>query len=360
MKIAIDGSHLDPNNMSGTQFYLVELLKRLALIDNGNTYILYTKYDLEKSFIRNIFSSNPNFSFKRLEKSWSWTQVSLAHELKKQTFDLLLCPWQTMPIIRPKHLKTLAIIHGLEYGPFGFGPTLFTSTFSNHIIAVSQDTKRALLSKFLVSPSKVSIVYEGVHSEGFGASLEEVNRVKHKFGIKKRYIFFVGYMVPRKNVSRMLAAFDAMLNDVDFDVEFILAGKIPPKSRLLKFANTLHSRENIRFLGYVSKPDLVALLAGAEVLSYVSESEGFGLPVLEAMASGTAVLTSNRGALPEVAGKAAYFVDPYDLSAISKAYCNILTNPELRTNLVKSGKSQCKKFSWDKTAENVLKIINSI
>lgn len=358
MKIAIDGSHLNPTHMSGTQYYLFYLLQHLARIDMKNTYILYTKNELSPTFERSIFGANPKFSYTCLPKTVSWTQISLANELMTNTPDLLISPWQTMPIFRKSSMATLGIIHDLSYKRLGFGPTFFTSTFSDHIIAVSKFTKKELMSKFWLSENKISVIYEGVDFARFKpASLGEITNVKNKYGLRKPYIFFIGYMVDRKNIPNMLSAFDLFLSESKLDVDFVLGGKIPADSNLLNFVKSLNCKKNIKFLGYVPPKDLVPLLSGAYVLSYVSKEEGFGLPILESMSCGTPVITSDNSALVEVSKDSAYLVNPSDKHSIKDSYINIFSNHSLYSHLVKKGFNRAKEFSWENTAIETLKLI---
>lgn len=374
MQVAIDGSHLTCENMSGTHNYLYNLLNHLAKLDNRNKYVIYYKNDIPSDFLSNMCHNNSNFSFKQLSSYVSWTQVALARALYKNTPDVLLCPWQTIPIFHKKSMKIVSVIHAAdEYAWFLGGSTFYSALFSDKIIAVSNYTKSVILRKYFIPESKVCVIHEGVDHKYFNKkSDDEISHVKAKYDIKGKYIFFVGTLVKRKNVKRMLEAFKCLQNGLgvdDFGLTFVLGGVVPSKNKsVLSLPQRLEIESKVKFLGRVAQADLPALLSGAEFLSYVSLSEGFGLPVLEAMSCGTAVLTSNSGALPEITNmsdisdpsrvsnsvqNAAYLVDPMNVSAIYSGMQH-LCNRNNNLKYVNFGFDNAKRYTWTKTAQDVL------
>lgn len=359
MIIGIDASHLNPSNMSGTQVYLHSLLQHISLIDNKNIYYVYTKYPISKEFFAEMVSYSLNFRCVNLPKYLSWTQVSLAARTFKDNLDVLFCPWQTMPMIHSRKTKVVAVLHGMEYSFLRFGPTYYTALFSDAVICVSNFTRDQLRTKIPFLKKEIHIVYEGIDTKRFRKlSVSDVAQVLHKYQISSPYVFFIGYMVARKNIERLLHAYAKYMSLTNTPVKLVLGGSVPNESSyLLDLPRKLGVEHQVQFIGYVPADDLPSLLSGASALAYVSLSEGFGLPPLEAMACQTPVLASNAGALPEVCGDAALLVDPKHVDEINTGLARILTDAELRDALVFRGLENIKKFDWQVTAKKILDIL---
>jgi glycosyltransferase involved in cell wall biosynthesis len=364
MNIAVDASQLSELNRVGTQVYLYNLLHSLSVIDKTNRYIVYLRNPISEEFFNEMVTSNPNFTFKVLKKRVSWTQVSLALELLNNPSDALIAPWQTMPIVHRKSMKILGIIHGVgEYKKWAFGPTLYTCIFADKVVAVSQFTKDRIVNNFKVSPNKVSVVYEGVDTSVFyPRSGRDIVDIRQKYGIVGNYIFFIGTLVPRKNLDRMFAAFARIVQEENNSedtksskyISFIVAGSVPNEYKSVhELPEKYGISENVKFLGRVSQEDACRLMSGSMFLSYVSLTEGFGLPVIEAMSCGTPVLSSNTGALPEVAGEAAVLVDPFDVGEIYDGM-STLAQTGNREEYIRKGYVNSKRFEWGNTARNIL------
>ncbi len=353
--MGIDASHLSQFNSTGTQNYLYYLVKELACLDTKNLYEIYFKSEPSSAFFTQMVSGNSNFTFRYIKNRLSWTQVGLALECLRQPPDVLLAPWQTMPIFHSPKTKIVSVIHDFAYKPLRFGPTYFTCMFSNRVIAVSADTKKQILTRRLAREPKITVIYEGIDTLVFAQSLkDEVERVRTKYSLPQDYILFVGYVVPRKNLENMLTAFAKHTAEISF----IVGGSISAQSAAVtNLPEKLGIQNRVKFLGRVAQADLPALYSGATFFAYVSKTEGFGLPVLEAMSCGTPVLTSTAGALPEVAGTAAKMVVPGDVAAIGHAMSELATDAGLRQQLVAQGFENVKRFSWQKTAEKVLQVL---
>ena len=375
MRIVVDCSYLRELNRSGTQNYLYYLLKSLSLADNVNEYHLCFDHKISDSFIKEITNENPKFHCHYLKKYLSWTQVSLAVFLVGKGFDILVSPWQTMPIVHSFGLKIVAVIHGLEYDFGRGGPTLYTCLFSNKIIAVSNFTKTEIVRRCKVNPRKIEVLYEGVDTGKFyKRSEEEIQKVKGGISRKVRpsaksdlqgdYVLFVGKVVERKNLPRMIEAFSVVIRDNEAcrNLSFVIGGSISKfmSERLYDLCVKFGVANRVLFIGYVKESNLPPLISGSKILFYTSLSEGFGLPVLEAMACGVPVLTSNSGALPEVAGDAALLVNPRDINDMVGGLKKLLTDENLRNTCVAKGYEQIKKFSWERMAEGFLEVLRQI
>ncbi len=355
MKIVVDCSYLRESNRSGTQNYLYYLLKNLSLSDNVNEYHLCFDHEISTDFRKELTNENPRFYCHYLKKLLSWTQMSLPLFLLGKRFDILISPWQTMPIIHPFGMKIMAVIHGLEYDLGRGGPTLYTCLFSNKIIAVSNFTKSEIVRRYKINPQKIEVLHEGVDTEKFYKSPTlEIQKIKDNYNIKGDYMFFVGKAVLRKNLPRMIEAFSVVIRDNEAcrDLSFVIGGSISKamSEKLHEVCVKFGVVDRVIFTGYVEESDLPALISGSKIFLYVSLSEGFGLPVLEAMSCGVPVLTSSVGALSEVAGDAALLINPNDINDIVGGLKKLLTDENLKNALISKGYEQAKKFSWEKMA----------
>jgi len=344
MKIGVDASRLTSEGRTGTQNYLYYLLGELSKIDKKNKYVLYFKDEPKVTLLDEIFQGNENFTHKVLPTIGSWTQVSLAYEMWRNTPDVLFCSWHTMPGINPCwKLPVVSTIHDITGR---FIPTFWTSVFSKKLIAVSNSTKEALMNKFKIKEDRIEVIYEGYDIDDFSPQKKaKIDEAKNKYGITKDYIFFLGTIGPRKNIEKMVAAFNAL----DTDMEFVLGGSVMEGYEDL-------TKLSANFIGRVDQKDLAALYSGAKLFTFVSAEEGFGIPILEAMACGTPVLTSNTSSMTEVADDAALLVDPESIEDISQGMERLISDKKLAKELVEKGFKQYKKFSWKKAAEQTLKV----
>jgi len=181
-------------------------------------------------------------------------------------------------------------------------------------------------------------------------------QVAEKFGIRDQFLLYVGLQLERKNLRRLVEAF-ALLRKRVQSIQLVLAGPLSPLTSLLQArVRELGLESEVRFLGRVADDDLLALYNAALAFVFPSLYEGFGFPILEAMACGTPVITSNASSLPEFAGDAALLVDPTSVAEISEAMERVLSDPNLRLTLAEKGIAQCQKFSWDRAARETLDV----
>ena len=222
------------------------------------------------------------------------------------------------------------------------------------LITVSHFTQSELHQYFDVPEEAISVVSPAVESR-FSVQHQEVcNRLIERYGLPNKFVLFVGTIEPRKNLERLVEAYSSLPLDMQKEYPLVIAGS--SGWHVEEFEKTLGdlANSNIRRLGYVDSVDLPALYSAATVFVYPSLYEGFGMPVLEAMACGTAVITSNVASMPEVAAGAAELVDPEKSSAIAEAMAMLITKSELRENMVARGLEVSKKHSWQNSADNLL------
>lgn len=373
MIIGFDGSRAFQEGRTGTENYSYQLLKALGKIDRKNIYRVYVrpgavwKYDKE--------GWPQNFQFSILNFQLLWTQLGLALQTFKDKPDVLFVPAHTLPIIHRPGLKTVVTVHdlGSEYLPqtHQFKQRLYLGFMQKfqlksvtQIIAVSDATKKDLVSKIGIRPDKISVVYEGYDEKLFKPVKNDVlvNSLKHYDLKPGEYFLFVGTVQPRKNLKRLIIAFSRQLSAVrqKTNKQLVIAGsKGWFSDEIYRLPKELGIEDRVKFLGYVPEEDLPALYSGASALTFPSFFEGFGLPILEAQACGCPVLTSNISSMPEVAGKGAVYVDPYDVDDIVKGMEKLQVT-SCKLQVIKAGLENAKRFSWEKCATQTLEVFENL
>jgi glycosyltransferase involved in cell wall biosynthesis len=229
---------------------------------------------------------------------------------------------------------------------------------ADRILTVSYNSKRDLVDYFGIAPARIDVVYNGVASQ-FRADVPraERERVAARYGLPRPYLLFLGGEKPHKNVRNVIRAFAEARRERALPHCLVLAGPMPKnRNRVEALIAALELEGCVRRPGIVPEEDLPGLYAGAEAFLYPTLYEGFGLPVIEAMACGVPVLTSSTSALQEVAGGYAYLVDPMDVPAIARGIVVLATDPARRAEFADLGRRRARDFSWDRAAEQTLRI----
>jgi glycosyltransferase involved in cell wall biosynthesis len=229
---------------------------------------------------------------------------------------------------------------------------------ADHVLADSIATKDDLVALYGVSPAKVTVLLSGVGAQ-FHFDDSQLNP-KSRYIPSFPYILSVGTVQPRKNYGRLIQALVA-LRSRNYDVHLVIAGGSGwLTDSIYETIESTHMQNFVHFIGFADDTDLPALYSGATCFAFPSLYEGFGLPVLEAMACGTPVVTSNVSSLPEVAGDAALMVNPYDVEAIADALRRLIDDSALRTELIEKGRIRASHFSWDNSAQHLLQIYRDL
>ena len=215
---------------------------------------------------------------------------------------------------------------------------------SDKIIAVSEATKRDILNYFNIAEKKIEVIYPGVDNEIYESYVSKDNVLK-KYKIKTKYILFLGTLEPRKNIVNIIKGFERTNLK---NIKLVIVGKKGWKYKeIFEVYENSPCKDSIQILDYIDEKDKIAMYKGAELFIFPSLYEGFGMPVLEAMAAGTPVITSNISSLPEVAGEAAILVNPYNIVEIAKAIENVIKNDRLKKEMIEKGLKQARKFTWE-------------
>jgi glycosyltransferase involved in cell wall biosynthesis len=233
---------------------------------------------------------------------------------------------------------------------------------ATRVLTVSQSSKRDIL-KFVDVPSeKIDVIYNA-YDERFGVEPreEDVVRVRERYQLQDEFVMYAGNVKPHKNLGRLIEAFDLVRKrGLDY-LKLIMIGDDISKYTALRRAVHQHQlHKYVRFLGYLPEETLAVMYRLAGVFVFPSLYEGFGLPPLEAMASGTPVIVSNLSSMPEVAGDAALLVDPYDPHAIADGIYRVLTDADVRKDLRRKGVARAGQFSWEQSVRRVRKIYSEV
>ncbi len=221
----------------------------------------------------------------------------------------------------------------------------------DRIICVSQSTKKDVVDLLKIDESKLRVIPNAPSPIFSKSSLEKINSIKSKYNIEGDYILAVGSVSPRKNIDRLIKSFETVSKD--FNLKLVIVGKY-------MWGKEIQNSSNVIILNKVENEDLSVLYSGARVFVYPSLYEGFGIPILEAMACGTPVVTSNVSAMPEVAGNAAELVDPHSQESITKGIEKVLGDDKYASELISKGLIRTKDFSWEKSAKLMHEIYHEL
>lgn len=352
---------------AGIPNYIVNLLYALAEIDEKNDYFLYTNRDIDIDLklpgnFKIIKVTNPSPHFQM------WYQVGLPLRLKQDGIDLFHDPVYPLPFYLP--VPGVITIHDLTIYTH---PSLHSARASiagkliplhlrkaKHIITDSDYTASVLRELFPRTAEKTTVIHLGVSSEfRTGIPFDTLETVSNKYKLSSPFFLFLGTMEPRKNLERLLNAFSIVADKIPH--QLVIAGGLGWKyEKLLNMISTHPLRDRIILTGFVEDRDLPAVLTLADFFVYPSLIEGFGLPVLESMACGTPVITSNVTSLPEITGGAAFLIDPFSVDTIANAIITLAENTTLKESLSERGLARAKLFSWKTTALKTLRVYESV
>jgi glycosyltransferase involved in cell wall biosynthesis len=367
MKIAFDARCL-LGKRTGVGRYLLNLIKRMSSLRGEIEFNLFVDESIKKVH----FGDKNNISIKKINApNLLWKNIRLPFALMSDKAHLVHLPSYTIPFWAP--CPTIVTIHDVI---FAFHPewcskkqhirfkhlVRLSAKKANAIIVVSNSTKKELLDLTKISEDKIYLTYLAA-DEIFKPNKDPLvlENLRQKYNFKEDYILHVGSLHPRRNIERIINAFSHLKKEIDKKIIFILVGQwFDKKNKLNDMAKKLNIINYIKHIDYVPDDDLVKLYNFADLFIYPSLYEGFGLPVLEAMACGTPVITSNISSLPEITGDAAFLVDPYNVYEMKEAMKSILLEKELHSRLIEKGFKKIKNYTWNKAAEKTLEIYKNV
>ncbi|MCL6096461.1 MAG: glycosyltransferase family 4 protein [Patescibacteria group bacterium] len=366
-----------PNRVGSGEF-CYQLLLALSKIDKINEYSIF----LPSKPTSDMPKASPKWKYVVFSSRKLWTLLGLSGKLVlgKNKIDVFFSPTHYLPFATSApSIITILDVSYLYYPELFKKKDLYQLKLwggysikkAKKIITISNSSKNDIIKMYGKKAEDVSVAYPGIKQElSFGQKELSMDELNKKFGIKGDYILFVGTLQPRKNLVRLVEAF-SRLKDVRPKTD-----DLSPKSEILslvvvgkkgwQFEDILNApkkygvENRVKFLDSVSDKELPSFYKNALCFVIPSLYEGFGLPVLEAMKYGCPVLTSSISSLPEAGGDAAMYFNPEDVFDIAEKINKVISDPSLRDEMVKKGYNQIKKFSWEKTAKETLKVLEEV
>ncbi len=402
MVIGIDASRANRTHKSGTEWYSYYIIHALAEIDHDNEYILYTDTPFTGG-LAELVETHKNFKVKVLGWPWRffWTQGRLSLEMLFRRPDVLFVPAHALPLIHPK--KSVVTIHDIGFhregrlyeeasigaegkrrqsvidflvrtlslGRYGANSrdylewsTLFSLQHAKKTIAISHFTKDELIDAYQAPENKIVVVHNGYNSELYKALPKDAQStaVISKYGLQHPYIFYVGRLEKKKNIATLIEAFYLLKQrHPELAHKLYLVGDASYGFDEIK--NSIHGfglQHDVRATGWVAENDLPYIYNEADAFVFPSNYEGFGIPLLQAMATNTPIAASKAASIPEIAGDAAVLFDPADPSDMANALFTVLSDQAKRQDLVIKGQERVKQFSWQRAATEILDLIRGL
>jgi glycosyltransferase involved in cell wall biosynthesis len=372
MWIGIDASRALRAQRTGTERYALEIIQHLLALPQAHQHQWRLYVDHQPSggepWASGGIPSNAELCVLPVRRMW--THRGLAAETRKRPPDVLFVPSHVLPLVLPPRRlpPSVVTIHDLGYHYFPAAHpwrqriyldwgTRWSVAAATRVITVSHATAADLQRVTATNQAKICVVHEGVNALP-KASAEAIAAVHARYGLVRPYALYVGTLQPRKNLMRLLIAYEQLNQRGEVSFDLVLAGatgwfsqEIIAQAKGSQYAGRIH------LTGYVADGDLPALMAGAITFTFPSLYEGFGLPILEAQSLGVPVMSAKGSSLPEVAGDAALYVDPTDVEAIAQAMLRLSQDEALRQELIAAGHRNVQRFSWAKAAAETLAVL---
>jgi len=372
MKIVVNTRLLIENKLDGIGWFTYETLKRITRShpEHEFFFLFDRKYSDKFIFSDNITPIIINPPARHPVLWYIWFEYSVKKVLKKLNADLFLSPDGYLSL--SSKVKQIPVIHDINFVhrpkdlPFStrkyynyFFPKFAEKAFK--IATVSEYSKLDMQGEYdITDDNKIKVVYNGCNEMYKPIPENKKVAIKQRYSNGKDYFIFIGTLHPRKNITRLFQAFEKFKFETSSDFKLVIVGT---KMFLTKdiedaYANS-EFKNDIIFTGRLSPKDLHNVLASAYAMTFVPLFEGFGIPLIEAMNCDVPLISSDTTSLPEVAGKAALFVNPFEVDEIKDAMIKITSDNDLRNDLIEKGRSRKGLFSWDKTAEKLWNIIET-
>ena len=369
LKIAVNTRFLLPGQLEGFGWYTHEIVRRMVAQHPEDEFVFFFARPFDAQFIygKNVTPVVLRPRARFAPQFYIWFEWAVPRALKKHGADVFFSPdamcslsaktptvmtcHDLVPLHYPQQIPLIHRHYLLRFLPKHLRRAA-------RILTVSDYVRRDISQTCGIPLEKISTVHNGCR-EGFLVMQDfEKQQIRGEFAAGQEYFFYTGAIHPRKNIPRLIRAFDVFKQKTATPVKLLLAGRFAWETGEVKSAyEQANSRADIHFLGYVAEETLPKLMASALALTYVSLSEGFGLPVLEAMHTDTPVLAANTTSLPEVAGDAALLVDPLSETAIAAGLEKLWSDRVFAQHLVERGRLQREKFSWDTAAEQIYQLL---
>jgi len=362
MKIVVNTRLLIKNKMEGIAVHAFNVLKRITKDHPEHQFLFLFDRPYNEEF---IFSSNitPIVIFPQARHPFLyywWFQFSVARVLNSVKPDVFYSPDGFLSL--RTNVCSIPVMHDINYEHYPEDlPGLTTRYYKKYfpqfvqkaqrVLTVSEFSKKDIANTYSISPGKIDVVYNGADEAYKPLDKEEKESIKQKYADGKDYFIYVSALHPRKNVKRLLLAFEKVKESSGSDIKLVLVGPEYFKNTdMYQVYSSMKHKQDVIFTGRLNVDELCKVMGAALALTYVSYFEGFGIPLIEAMQCDVPVITANVTSMPEVAGDAALLVDPLSVESIAKAMLDTLQNERLREELIATGRKRKDFFSWDKTA----------
>ena len=378
MRIGIDATPIQKGSGGGIPRYVDNLLKCFTC--DAKTQDEYFLYLSAREFTNQLALQNlSKMAVQKRTATMPWIlykHLGLSRQLRHDKIDLFHSPTPTLPMM--KACKYVMTVHEVSYELYpdwypkrerlywSLGLGLYAVRNADKIIADSQSTKNDLIRFYKVPKDKVEVIYLGVDLKNFKPVDDQstLEALRKRYLINGPFILYVGMIFTKRNIPRLLLAFKKLKKKYALPHKLVLAGPTIPGHYIdIGFlAQEFGLSKDIVHINtsFGDDPSLPALYSAAELFVYPSLYEGFGLPLLEAMACATPVITSNVSSMPEVVGDAGITINPYDVDELAKAMYQVLSDENLRSNLRTAGLKRCKTFTWEKTALETLRVYTEV
>lgn len=367
MRVGVNTRLLLAGKMDGIGWFATETLRRIVTAHPEHEFFFFfdRKYDEQFRFAPNVSPMMLRPPARHPVLWYLFFEWSVAWAIKKYKIDVFLSPESYISL--RAQVPTLSVVHDInfEHAKDYLRPShqrymeYYSPRFakkSTRIATVSEFSKHDISTTYGLDPRKIDVIYNGVN-EGYGPiSDDEKARTRSRYTRGCPYFIFVGTILKRKNLATLLRAFDKFKLATESDAKLVVAGnRVWWQDELAEAYENMRFREDVVILGRIGQDELFKLLASSISLVYPSLYEGFGIPILEGFKSEVPVITSNCTSMPEVAGDAALLIDPLDVDMMADCLTRVAVDSALRADLVAKGREQCRKFSWDRTAEQLWK-----
>ncbi|MFZ2898263.1 MAG: glycosyltransferase family 1 protein [Saprospiraceae bacterium] len=372
MKVAVNARFLLPGKLEGIGWYTWEVVRRMAAAHPEDEFWLLFDRPFDERFRLggNVHMKVVYPPARHPVLWWLWFELAIPRVLKKIGADVFFSPdnYCSLRTSRP----TALVMHDVAYVHFpGYIPWLSRQYYryfmprylrrAERVLTVSEFTRQDLVRSLGIPAEKISVAYNGPR-EVFRPLPEDARRdIRDRFAAGAPYFLYIGAIHPRKNVPRLIRAFDRFKSETGAPHQLLLAGRWAWQTGEVRSAwEGARFRDQIQFLGYLDDAELAKVLGAAAALAYVSLWEGFGLPVLEALYAEIPVIFANTTSLPEVAGDAGLPVDPFSEESIAAAMARLSSEPALAADMIEKGREQRQQFDWDRTAAEVYQALSRL
>lgn len=357
--------------MEGFGWYTYEICKRLVEQHPEHEFVFFFDRPFDKKFLfgDNVTPVVVSPPARHPALFILWFEFALKRAMKKHKIDILFSPDGYLSL--RSSIPQIGVIHDVNFEHYPHDLPFTARKYlqhyfplfarkADHVITVSDYSKGDIAKTYTIPESKITTIWNGASDLFHPITENEKVGVRSLYSAGKPYFLFVGAIHPRKNVKRLIEAYIEFVKRTDSEMQLVIVGESLWKQNAFQLPIELSFQERIHFTGHVALTDLSKIMASAKAFTYVPYFEGFGIPLVEAMKCGTPILAGNKTSLPEVAGDAAIYCDPFNVDDICDKMEQLVTDDKLYLELSKKGLERSKLFSWDLAATKVWNVINTV